>query len=713
MALDAYSLCPGGTGKKIKFCCNDFLPELQKIDRMVEGEQYLACLKHIDLLLEQEPNHDRACLLATKCLLLRITDQHDAARTTAEAFLAKHPDNPVALAELAMLSVDRDARQALDYVRRSLCAGDGQVSGRTYQAMGLTAGALLHAGLPLPARTLLQLQLELAEGDGRPAQLLSALNQATDVPLLLREDQPIAECPENAVWKDRFTEAMQAVALADWQAGADRLTALAADEPNEPAVWRNLAMLRGWLADNPGAIEALRKYAALRAQQPEGLEDAVEAEAEALFLSEDTLSDRADMLSVTWTINDVDRAQEAFLSSPRFRVVQFDPSQFSNGETPPPKAAYMLLDRPMPASAEGLTLETMPCMLGQALLFGRQTDREARLDVMGIAEDDLPAITSMINETAGDAVAPDPKRDVMGRWSATQKLLRTAWQPPRDASPDVLRSLLVVYQHDAICRRWPELKLGIFDGRSAREVAGDPAWRIRLLAAIMVLDHLCERLPNRFDMNELRTELGLPTLGPIDAKQYPLDTLPTIRLYRLTVEGLSDEDLVMAYYRSAAFAIRPAVRKFAAEIIHRPSMANSDERLHAFATLARSEEDLSRALDYVDQGRKAAAAKKESCASWDLMELSLHFASQNGQEAMRVAQHLQEKHLEEPGVSESLARMLMEVGLIHPDGTPAYPAAGPESAMMPTEAPAAEPGGLWTPDSATPGAGSGKLWTPD
>ncbi len=712
MAIDAYSICPGGTGKKIKFCCGDFLPELQKIDRMVEGEQYLACLKHIDYLLEQEPEHDRPCLLATKCLLLRITDQRDAARTTAEAFQAKHPDNQIALAELAMLSVDRDARQALELVRQSLCAGDGTISGRTYQAMGLTAGALLHAGLPLPARTLLQLQLELAEEDSRPTQLLTALNQATDIPLLIREDQPIAECPENVVWKDRFNEAMQAVALADWQAGADRLAALAADEPNEPAVWRNLAMLRGWLADNPGTIDALRKYAALRAQQPDGLEDAVEAEAEALFLAEDTLSDRLDMLNLAWTVNDVERVQEVFLSSPRFRPVPFDPAQFSDGETPPPKAAYMLLDRPIPESAEGLTIETMPRMLGQALLFGRQTDREARLDVMGVTDDDLPTVTSMINDAAGDAVAPEPKREVIGRWSATQKLLRAAWQPPRDASPELLRSLLIQYQRDVICHRWPDLKIGVFDGRSAREVAGDPAWRIRLLAVIMVLEHFCERLPDRIDLNELRTELGLPTLGPIDPQQHPLAELPTIRLSRLTVEGLADQDLLMAYYRAAAFAIRPAVRKFAEAIINRPSLADSDERLHAFASLARSEEDLTRALDYVEQGRKAAEAKKESSASWDLMELSLHFASHNGQQAMRVAQHLQEKHLEEPGVSEALARMLMDVGLIRPDGTPAYPAAGPESPMA-AEASATEPGGLWTPDGGTAPSGGGKLWTPD
>ena len=64
MALDPYSPCPGGTGKKIKFCCTEFLPELEKLQRMVEGEQCAGALETIEKLAEKYP--DRACLLATK-----------------------------------------------------------------------------------------------------------------------------------------------------------------------------------------------------------------------------------------------------------------------------------------------------------------------------------------------------------------------------------------------------------------------------------------------------------------------------------------------------------------------------------------------------------------------------------------------------------------------------------------------------------------------
>ena len=41
---------------------------------------------------------------------------------------------------------------------------------------------------------------------------------------------------------------------------ARKLLALAERVPSSPAIWHNLAMLRGWLADEAGAVEA---YAAL------------------------------------------------------------------------------------------------------------------------------------------------------------------------------------------------------------------------------------------------------------------------------------------------------------------------------------------------------------------------------------------------------------------------------------------------------------------
>ena len=290
------------------------------------------------------------------------------------------------------------------------------------------------------------------------------------------------------------------------------------------------------------------------------------------------------------------------------------------------------------------------------------------------------------------------------------------WQPPRGASPEALDAMMAEHTRDMILNRWPDRKLGVLGGRSPREAAADPACRVRLMAAVLVLESWSERLPGVPDFNELRAKLGLPTLGTIQLyAEQAIWELPIARLARLSAEGLSDQSLAAAYHRAAAFAVHSAARRFAKTIIDRPTFADVETRMGAYATLVRTEHDFAKALEYVSQARRAMDEQKVSHASWDLMELSLDFAARDVPNAMRLIEHIQRQHLEEPGVGEALTRLLVSVGLLRPDGTPAY---GPGPGGVPSPVPAAEPaapGGLWTPDggsSAGP-TGGGKLWTPD
>ncbi|MEN6450763.1 MAG: hypothetical protein ABFC96_09745 [Thermoguttaceae bacterium] len=716
MPLDAYSLCPGGTGKKIKFCCGDFLGDLQKITRMLDGEQFSAALQQIDRLLAEDANRDRACLLALKCQALSVTGPYEAVASAAADFLARRPDNQIALAESAIVETQRDVRAALDLLLRALKAAKGQLASRTYQAIGFVAAHLFERGLVVPARVLVDLQCDIAEQDQRAESMAAAMSRAADVPLLLREDIPTGNCPADAPWKHRFTEAMAPADLIDWQTAADRLAALAAEVPDAPVIWKNQAILRGWLGQNDAAAEAWRKYAALRAAEPDGLEDAVEAEATAMLLAADPLGDSIDMLRLTWTVKDPERAHEAFLSSTRFRPIMVDPARFAGLDTPPPKGAYMLIDRPWLDSAEQLTLETMPSTLGHVLLFGRQTDRDARLEMIGVGADELPAILAAIREAAGDTIESEPTQEVFGHQSATVRLLRQAWLPPRDATPEQLRKLTIEDSRNTMLHRWPDLKLGALGGRTPREAAaGQPGSlsydQVKVLAAIMVFDHWTHRLPFRPDFNELRAALGLPTLGPVELAGRQVVDLPLTRLERLAAETLADQDLLTAFFRAETFSILPAARKFAQAIVDRPSLADAEERQHALALLARTEETLERALERIAEARQQADAKGRSNAAWDLMELSFHFAHHDGQNAMRLLDHIEKRHGEEPGVRDALTRIMIDVGLLNPDGTPTI-SPEEEQEMAAAEQAAADKGGLWTPDSAQPATG-GKLWTPE
>lgn len=712
MPLESYSPCPGGTGKKIKFCCNDLLPELQKIDRMIEGEQFTSCLQHIERLMEKEANRDRACLLAMKCIVLRGAKDGEGLKTTTADFLAKHPDNQIALAESAMLAVQEDPPAGFALLLRAMRAAGGKIELQTYQAMGLMAAVMHHRGFPIPARGLATFMCEISPNDGRTKQMLDSFSHNQTTPLPLRDDPFSFPPPEGAAWQDRFTEAIEAYGRCDWLASAERFEALAAEQADSPSAWRNLANARALLADNPGAIEALRRFSALRVAEENGTEDAADAEELAMFLSDDPLGDRVEMLRVELAVKDVELAQESMLSSPLCQPIPFDQSQFISNDMTPPKAVFMFRDRPMPESAEGLSLETVPHLYGQMMLFGRQTDREARLELLGVSDKELPNILAVISDAVGDAVETEPKRETIDKISAGQKMLRPAWDPPQDTTVEQYNSLTKEYVRQCILEKWPETELGVLDGRSPREAAADPAYRARLLGAIKVFREWAEQIHGETDFDALYDRLGLPKPAPIDTREKPVESIHAIHLDRVAVEDASDKDLLELFAHASEFGVRPALRKFAMAITERPGFKDSEDREAAYVTLAQTAKNLDEAIEYVEQGRKLALAAGRSCAVWDLMELSFNFALRNGNEAQRLMQHISSKHGNEPGISEALMQLMVEVGILRPNGTPAFdPNAMDPSAVAQEASAEPEPDGLWTPDAEQSGGG-GKLWTP-
>lgn len=145
MALDAYSICPGGTGKKVKFCCPDFVSELEKIERMLDGEQFVACLQHIDQL--EQKGQTRACLMAIKSELLRGTNQVDRSPGYVADFVARFPNNPVAWSEAAIVGSSSEGGQvAMSKLQRAIALCDGHIQGRVYDAALFVASILLHDG---------------------------------------------------------------------------------------------------------------------------------------------------------------------------------------------------------------------------------------------------------------------------------------------------------------------------------------------------------------------------------------------------------------------------------------------------------------------------------------------------------------------------------------------------------------------------------------
>ena len=242
----------------------------------------------------------------------------------------------------------------------------------------------------------------------------------------------------------------------------------------------------------------------------------------------------------------------------------------------------------------------------------------------------------------------------MAKTSASHQLISHRWVPPRGAPGAQVDALLVQDFRDALLNRWPNHPLGALGGRSLRQAAGDPAARVKSLAIILVMQQWSGRSLAEFDFNDLRSQLGLPTLGPIDLQQGEIRRLPLARLARVQVERLSDDDLVLAFHRAGLYHAWDATRKFARAVIDRTSFARRPERMEAYRALAESATTVEEGIASIEEGRRDALSNGQSCAVWDLLELSFRFGHGDVDQAMRLMQHIESRHIQEQGVAQSL-----------------------------------------------------------
>ncbi|HID75301.1 MAG TPA: hypothetical protein EYP56_04815, partial [Planctomycetaceae bacterium] len=531
MDLDTYAECPGGTGKKIRFCCKDLVGDLEKVTKMLRGSQYKAGARQIDGLLEKHP--DRACLWALKCAAFRMMGDLKQATATAEQFLEKHPDNPVALSEAAVAAVHkRQLRRAVDLAVRAWEQSGEEVASQVLWAIGSVAEGCIAARLHQTAHALLALLASVVPRHPVVVDRLAQLIRLTDYPLLLKGDAGPHSCPEDVPWKAQFDQALELLRRSHWRQAAAEFARLAEQVPDAPAIWKNLALCRAFLVDTEGAIEALDRYASLDVP----LEEAAEAVAQARLLTDDPLGDRCDVFSLSYEVHDVERLQAALISSRRALPAQV--TVRGSDDQPPPKAVFFILDRDKLVSAEGASSENTPRLQCIALLFGRQTDCPAMLRVSPVDAEWLEDLKGLFRQVADGAMAAEPHVSLMGTHSRTGRLLSQEWALPRDKSAGELKRIKQEGLDKTMLEIWPDRPLGLLDGKTPRQAAAEPQYRVRVLAAILILEHLLVVHDQRFDLDRLRTALGLPVPTAIDPATTRVDSLPLARLSRVDISKL-------------------------------------------------------------------------------------------------------------------------------------------------------------------------------
>ena len=464
------------------------------------------------------------------------------------------------------------------------------------------------------------------------------------MPVLLKSTAPFESAPKDASWAAPFQSALDEAHRGNWKRAAIAWAALATPAAKSPALWRNLATLYGFLGNNEGAVDALRKFAALEVPA----DDAVEAEAVAQLLSKEESDAQVDQISLTFNVANAETVQEKFAADRRLERLPLDTRAWAEQNEPPPRAAFSLLDRAALASGKNITRDQIPNQIAQLLLFGKQTDREARLELV-LFRPELPAAQKLLSEVLGESLGQASAETVIGHIGQVEHGLSWHWRLPDDTPEELRLTLALDERRSLVLDRWPKLPLPIFGGRTPAQAAPEPQYRNRLLAAIWLLQ-LSDADSTFETYNQLRSSLKLPELHDLDTAGLDVNHLPLDRMCRLKAESLSDEQLQQAFNRAVVANFALALRRLAPEVIKRPNLPVVEYKLAAYRWLVRSAANSTEAMQLIDEARKLAEANKQSSAAWDLMELSFRIQMGEAPAVMQLIDHIQRQHAASPAL---------------------------------------------------------------
>jgi hypothetical protein len=412
-----------------------------------------------------------------------------------------------------------------------------------------------------------------------------------------------------------------------------------------------------------------------------------------------------DQMRVRYQPGDLDAVIAMLTASPMSAAAPVEGIQSDNPEEPPPRALFALFDRPMPQAGPELSVEQLPVLLAYALLYGRQTDREPRLELMcqrPFLERAKTAIQKIVGDTLGHVAA----EEVAGFLPAQPFAYAGQAQLPPNVPPEQILALNLAERRRYLNEQWPNEPNFIFGGRTPGQAASDRTSRATVLAAIGLWEL---NQGHSLDFDELRRHLDLPPAEPIDPSGTEVDQLPLVRLHRLDAKKLSDEQLSRVWRRTVLFRARLATFRLAPEVASRESMPQAD-RAQAEGVMASFTTDFAKGLAHLSAARKLAKEAGISCAGWDLEELSLRFTTGKLDGFMGLVQHISSAHRNEPGVQERLFQFLYELGIVDEQGRLIRREAPAASELVVPGGDAAAAGKIWTPESET---GEKKaLWVP-
>lgn len=715
--MDPYALCPCGSGKKVKFCCQPIVAEMEKVEKFQENNQPRMALQLLEKLAKSHPTNP--WVITRQGINLINDGRAPDAKTTLVAFLRNRPDHPLANALYAMATVSVDglpaAKKAVHRAFKFSIAAEPHLCAILAGSM---ADHYFEAGSVMAARQYLAMALRLGMGEARQQALVELLELDSDplIPYPLRSGQTIPNYQGTDATKEAVLKAQRLSSVGCYEEAAQLLTDASAQDAESAELWHWIALLRAWDGHDAAAAEAFQKASGLYKDFQLAAECATIAQLLERFRPESSVAVR----QVGYRIESVSRLLGKLDELPELDRVRSPRGASEDGSA----AAYMVLDRPMPTPSGDapVTVDQVPRVLGRIHLYDAvdndqadEEERGPRAILSGIEGSNLEKIQSLFQAaTGGQATelpvpADAPDGNVVARVPKDDAALFVDLRWPTTLSIRVARQLQKDYVRQLIFDLWPNSPRAALGGKTPREAASVPDLKVALAASVHYLDAMCDLRGIVLPVDELRSQLGLERPEPQtleDASQ--LNVLSALQIQRVPLGGLGNEHLDPVMQRF--LTLRHS--RLAAQVLQEALEGRSDfyaepkDRGTAIARLSdilRIAGDIEGALRWNQMGFEESQKTETAVVDgvqWKIREVIIRGNDKDDPALRNLLVELWEVYGPKlPRLRELLQNMVKEAGIDPPW----------ESAILTAGSDA-----VWSPSTAAAPAGAGsKLWVPE
>lgn len=648
--LDVYAPCPCGSGKKVKFCCNNALVELDRVARLHEKHQPQQALDALTRVGKQFP--DAPIVPITRAQLLMEEERFDEAASDMREFVKVHPEIGHGHALLAMAHYfDVGFHEAKPEIHSALQRSHAS-SPEVLSSLAANIAQDLLKTNPMAAREHLALGLRLAR-DPQDRQALFTqlmkLDGTADVPYPLRSTHHLekVDAPEGS--EKVVKNAYRMSAMGCWEIAGKLFTQLTESLPNHWGLWKNIGLCRVWDDDLESGTEALHKAA----QLAPNFEDGVECETIAQLLRLHDVEEKTPLKLSRFKVPSVSQALSILDGISRC-VRQQLPDRSDEGVV---KLAgkYFVLSAPPSESGEA------PLIQAELSVYHFDiADAFGIVAVAGLEEFGMPDAASFIEQTlAGfvvpfdreqlhhehdhddqgncvdadhdhddDAGAPVMRHDEDISMVVTETIAMQERRYARNQSPaNVRESRKSVTQK--FLNEWYQRSLSRLEGKSPTAAAADAGSKLKACAAIYVVDAIANVSSNGVAINDMRKHLGLEPEAACETNDETIDSLSVMQSHRLPLQELSSEQLSHVLQRAMLVSYLPFTLAVQTEIAKRGlehlKGVSVEQFSRMFTDVAHELGDRDLALEWCAKGREIADGTDnfQSKLEWAMKEFSL------------------------------------------------------------------------------------------